>query len=105
MSNTKNFEARVYEVYIHNEYKTGGSELRLMAWIVDGSEKPIRVERRDYFLDAEGNKKSGKAKGLTYEDITYILEHGTEIQNKMMGIKSDVDSAPKDDAKDEVPFA
>lgn len=83
----KEFQERIYKVYSEQEYKSGGSQLRLMAWIVDGKEMPARLERRDYYLDGEGNKKNGKVKGLTYEDISLILQHGAEIQNLMVGIK------------------
>lgn len=103
----KSFQERIYEVYRHDEYKTGGSELRLMAWVVDDVEKPARVERRDYFLDSDGNRKNGKAKGLTYEDITFIIQHGKEIQDKMLGIKAGSKNTVDKEThqKNDVPFA
>jgi hypothetical protein len=57
----------------------GGSELRVIAWIVNGSEKQPQLERREWWMTEDGTKRAGKAKGLTSSDFQFILQHAREI--------------------------
>lgn len=82
-------EPKVYKVYKEDQYKAGTSELRLISWVVNGKPMPPRLERRDFFYGTDGSKKTAKCKGLTYEDITFIVDNAREIQNLMVGIKDD----------------
>ena len=90
----KDFKERVYKVFKHDEYKTGGSELRVMAWIMDGKELPARLERRDYYITENGERRNGKCKGFTYEDVSFVMQNGDEIQNIMVGIKDQPKQEP-----------
>lgn len=106
-------EAKVYKVYLSNEFKTGGSELRLIAWIVNGKEMPARLERRDFFVKADGERRSGKAKGFSVDDIRFVLDNQKEILETMQLISQSLYSQttvqqappPAADAEEEVPFA
>lgn len=95
------------KVYLHNEYKTGGSEVRLISWFVDGKPTPVRLERRDYFLDQEGSRRNAKCKGFTSADLSWIYQHYNEIEADMMKATSDFERAKADaeTEKEEVPFA
>lgn len=105
-SEAKSIEQGFTKVYIKNEYKTGGSEVRLISWLVDGKPTPIRLERRDYFIDQQGERRNAKAKGFTSEDLTWIYGNYTQISNDMMeATNSFLQQKEKEKSDDEVPFA
>lgn len=77
-----NIETRIIRVFEEQSMefdKGGGSELRVIAWIVNGSEKAPQLERREWWRGEDGSKRSGKAKGLSASDFTFILENRKEI--------------------------
>lgn len=95
----KSIEAKIHKVYLNDQYKSGGSEVRLVSWIVNGKANQVRLERRDYFLKGEeGFKISGKAKGFNLKDVQFILAH-PEILDEMMAInKQQFEKKPSQEA-------
>ena len=84
------FTEHCWKVYKLDEYKTGGSELRIESWTVTppGIEHPPRLCRRDYFLTGEkGERKTGKSKGLTIDDVSFVESNGIAIANEMIRIR------------------
>jgi len=92
------------KVYIKNEYKTGGSEVRLISWLVDGKPTKIRLERRDYFVDQQGERRNAKCKGFTSEDLRWIFENYNNIEQDMMNATNDLQKTEDAVNQDEVPF-
>lgn len=85
-------QARVIKVFDEQgiEYdRGGGSDLRIIAWIVNGSEKSPQLERRDWWRGEDGEKKTGKAKGLSVGDFQFILENAQEI-GEYMGVSKKI---------------
>jgi len=63
-----------------DEYKRGGiSELRIIAWIIDGKEGQPYLERREKWTTEDGHEKLGKSKGLSAGDFWILLERREEI--------------------------
>lgn len=69
-----------------NEKSGGGTDLRVIRWIIDG--KPIKpaLEKRDWFLSPEGDRKLGKAKGMGAGDLYLIIKNIKAIA-KLLEIK------------------
>lgn len=83
----KSFEAKIHKVYVHDQYKSGGSEIRLVTWVVNGKANPVKLERRDYFHKGEeGFKISGKVKGFSQKDMKFLEAHMPEILPFMIEI-------------------
>jgi len=61
----------------------GGSELRVIAWIVNGSEKAPQLERREWWMTEDGTRRPGKAKGLTVQDFAFVVKNAREIAQAM----------------------
>lgn len=76
----KDFKQKIHDVYIHDEFKTGGSDLRMISWVVNGKEMDAKLERRDYFMDSEGQRKNGKAKGYSAKDFEFIVANAPKIR-------------------------
>ena len=101
-------ETRVFQVFDEQSItfdKGGGSELRVIAWVVNGSEKPPQLERREWWMGEDGERRPGKAKGLSRTDFEFILKHRTEI-GQHMGvpakiIEESIESKPEGDAWDQ----
>jgi hypothetical protein len=53
--------------------------LQVVKW---NDNKPV-LEKREFYLDGDGGEKTGKAKGLTKEDVEIILAHKGEILTLM----------------------
>jgi len=76
----------VLKLLKRDEYKRGGiSELRIVAWVIDGKQGQPLLERREKWVTEDGNEKLGKSKGLPASDVWIILENAPEI-GKIMGI-------------------
>lgn len=89
MGETK-IEEKIHEVYIHNEYKTGGSDVRLVVWWVNDKPFPVRFERRDYFIKGEEEQKTnGKAKGLNIADMKFVRDNIGSIIERMEQINEE----------------
>lgn len=57
-----------------SEKSSGGTDLRIVQWIIDGKPQKAMLEKRDWYLDADsGDRKIGKAKGMNAFDLAKIL--------------------------------
>jgi len=94
------------KVYIANEYKTGGSEVRLIGWWVNGKATPIRFERRDYFLDQQSRRRTGKVRGFTEADLEWLEKNLPQVRADMAQGLKEMSVAPESNAggDDETPF-
>jgi hypothetical protein len=65
------------------KYNKNGFVIRVVKWVYkkkDGSEgESIRLEKRENYLTEDGEVRSGKAKGFTYEDLHQIKAKWTLI--------------------------
>ena len=81
------------------DQRGGKHQLRLVDWIVDGKATGVKLERRDFWESENGEEKLGKAKGLSYNDLSKIFEIWPEVQAIMTGQK-----APRKADDDEFPL-
>lgn len=96
-------EETVIKVLRRREYQKGGaSELRIVRWTVDGKTHPAQLERREKYQSDHG-EKLGKSKGLSVEDVTFILTHKDEIIALMLGQASAPASAAPTQANPPTP--
>jgi len=101
--NQADVDCRVEKVYLNNENKRGGSELRLVTWIINGKPRHPRLERRVYFYKGEEMTKwIGKAKGFDLTDMKLIRENMDDIIARMEKIEhGKKDEAEHDRIEDE----
>ena len=60
-------------------------KLRVVQWVVDGSAKSVKLEKRNFYVDKakSGETRLGKADGLSLEDIGALKPHWLTIINLM----------------------
>ena len=61
------------------------SELRVACFVINGKPSPLRLERRDKYVDASGEEKSGKCTGLTVADCDNVVKNWATIRPLMAG--------------------
>jgi hypothetical protein len=66
-----------------NEKQGGGSDLRVIQWIIDGKPTKPGLEKRDWYLDDEGNRKNGKAKAFNSYDLVKVITNLKRIASLM----------------------
>ena len=71
-----------------NEKSGGGTDLRVVQWIIDGKPTKPGLEKRDWFLDPDGNRKIGKAKAFTASDLAKVLTNIKKIA-RLLEMKPD----------------
>jgi hypothetical protein len=70
----KTFEEKVWHIIAESSNdRGGGSVLRVMSWIVDGKMGKPCIDKRDWWMTEDNEKRVGKAKGLTGYDLLTIL--------------------------------
>ena len=89
---------KVFEEQSTSYDRGGGSELRIIAWIVNGSEKSPQLERREWWMSEDGTRRPGKAKGFSVNDFEFILKNREAI-GQFMGmparfVKEAIDTIP-----------
>jgi hypothetical protein len=87
----KSFEEKVWLIIAEatNE-KGGGTVMRVMSWIVDGKQGKPQIDKRDYWMTEDGDRRIGKAKGLTAFDLLTILKNISKIAAAMGMAAADV---------------
>ncbi len=58
-----------------NQKGGGGTDLRVIQWIIEGKPTKPALEKRDWFLSDDGDRKLGKAKGMTAGDLYLIIKN------------------------------
>jgi hypothetical protein len=86
-----------------------GTKLRVVQWVVNGQSKSVKVEKRQYYLDAYGKTMTGKAEGFSLDDLNALKPHWPRVLELMRNppaVKTPepVAAAAASDAIDEVPF-
>jgi len=71
-----------------NEKSGGGTDLRVIQWIIDGKPNKPMLEKRDWYLDENGDRKIGKAKGMTAFDLVKVITNLPKIC-RLLEMKSD----------------
>jgi len=111
MADTKDIQAvELITIAVSQEDKEGRSwRLRLVQWVVNGEAKSIKLERRNFFKDAYGETKTGRADGFTIKDLEACKEHWPKIMELMKNPpavkKQDIKEAAKEIlGAEEVPF-
>jgi hypothetical protein len=111
MADGKDIQAvELVTIAVSKEDKEGRSwRLRLVQWVVDGEAKSIKLERRNFFKDAYGEIKTGKADGFTLKDLEACKEHWPKIMDLMKNPPAVKPKDIKEAAKEilgaeEVPF-
>lgn len=85
MADTKDIQAvELITIAVSKEDERGNSwRLRLVQWVVDGVAKSVKLERRNFFTDAYGETRTGKADGFTLRDLEACKEHWPKIMQLM----------------------
>ncbi len=83
MAQAKDIQERVLWVIQSQENQKGGggTDLRVIQWVVDGKAGRPMLEKRDWFVSEEGDRKAGKAKGMTAGDLYLIIKNIKAIAN------------------------
>lgn len=90
----KTFEEKVWYVIEETQNdKGGGTVLRVMSWIVDGKMQKPQIDKRDFWMTEDNEKRVGKAKGLTGFDFLNLLRKRYVIAEHLKLPKQDVDIA------------
>jgi len=58
-----------------NQKGGGGTDLRVLQWLIDGKPSKPALEKRDWYLTEGGDRKLGKAKGMTAGDLYLIIKN------------------------------
>jgi hypothetical protein len=56
-----------------NEKSGGGTDLRVVQWLVNGKPTKPGLEKREWYNDQEGDRKLGKAKAFNSYDLAAII--------------------------------
>ena len=85
MADTKDIQGiELMTIALSKEDERGNSwRLRLVQWVVDGVAKSVKLERRNFFKDAYGESRTGKADGFTLRDLEACKEHWPKIMSLM----------------------
>jgi hypothetical protein len=88
MAQAKDIKEKVLWVIQSSENQKGGggTDLRIIQWIVDGKPGRPMLEKRDWFLDYQGDRKAGKAKGMTAGDLYQVIKNLRAIA-KLLEVK------------------
>lgn len=81
MSESLSHDIRVISVLRSNVDQYPRGELRIVSW---NREEPV-LERRIYKQDkVTGEWRSGKCRGLTLKDVSYIVANWPDVQRMML---------------------
>ena len=85
MADTKDIQGvELITIAVSKEDDKGNSwRLRLVQWVIDGVSKSVKLERRNFFRDAYGETRTGKADGFTLRDLEACKEHWPKIMEMM----------------------
>jgi hypothetical protein len=90
----KTFEEKTHHIIAEtSNEKGGGTILKVMSWVVDGKEMKPCIEKRDYWNTEQGERRVGKAKGLTGFDFLTLLRKRYVIAQHLQIAKTDIDLA------------
>lgn len=80
MAEKKDIQEKVLWVIQSSEnQKGGGTDLRVIQWVIDGKPGRPMLEKRDWYNTAEGDRKAGKAKGMGAGDLYLIIKNIKQI--------------------------
>lgn len=68
----------VKSVLRETERKNQRTQIRIVHWIINGKDTGARLEKRTFFLK-DGIPKTGKAVGLTGDDMRFVVGNWEEI--------------------------
>ncbi len=88
MAQQKDIREKVLWVIQSNENQKGGggTDLRVIQWVIDGKPSKPMLEKRDWYLTEEGDRKAGKAKGMAAGDLYLIIKNIKAIA-KLLEVK------------------
>jgi hypothetical protein len=88
MAQTKDIKEKILWVIqsTENQKGGGGTDLRVIQWIIDGKPSKPALEKRDWYQDEQGDRKLGKAKGMTAGDFYLIIKNLRAIA-KLLEVK------------------
>lgn len=90
----KTFEEKVLKVIAEaTNDRGGGTVMRVMSWIVDGKVGKPQIDKRDWWQDENGQRRIGKAKGITAFDLLTILRNLTEVAQALQIPAQDIELA------------
>jgi hypothetical protein len=79
----KSIECKVVKVLQEQKSQGGSNQLRVVRWLVDGKEQGAQLEKRNFYIDKSGEEKIGKAKGLSKDEVKYIVDSWKDIEKLM----------------------
>lgn len=80
---TKDFKEKVLGVIHDEEGESGGTQIRILKWVIDGKESQTYLEKRQYRIQPDKSKYFNKAKGFTKRDLNILAENWDAIAAAM----------------------
>lgn len=97
----KVFEEKVLKVIAESaNERGGGTVMRVMSWVVDGKVMKPCIDKRDWWQTEAGDRRIGKAKGITGFDLLMILRKLDEIGAALQIPKADIQLALSEQPKE-----
>jgi len=78
-----NIEEKVIRVIHDEEGESGGTQIRILKWVIDGKESQTYLEKRQYRIQPDKSKYFNKAKGFTKRDLNVLAENWDSIAELM----------------------
>lgn len=89
----KKFEEKVLlTISESTSERGGGTTLRVMCWVVDGKEMKPCIDKREWWMTEDDERRIGKAKGLSKFDLLEILRNIDKIARLMEIPASDIEA-------------
>lgn len=82
---TKDFKEKVLGVIHDEEGESGGVQIRVLKWVIDGKESQTYLEKRQYRIQPDKSKFFSKAKGFTKSDLNLLAEKWDDVAKLMEG--------------------
>jgi hypothetical protein len=74
-----------------SRYGKNGYSVRVVQWLFEGKGKnkgtvqgSVSLEKREFYLNEDGDLRTGKAKGFTLEDLAVIKDNWAKITSTML---------------------
>lgn len=74
---------KILKVIHEEEGETGGTQIRILKWVIDGKETQSYLEKRTYRIQPDKSKYFNKAKGFTKKDLNILVENWDDITKTM----------------------
>lgn len=81
----KDISVEIVKMLREDQSKSGAVQLRIVRWVIDGKANKPALEKRGTYKTENGEARSSKAQGLTYDDVKLVVSRWAEIEPLMKG--------------------